>query len=87
MSNPEVWIQLFGGQGSVLLLFLFYENVSGLQPRACLSSQPSTRQAPWVFLCIASHFLAGNMEAELKPTNFSSFLLFCVFLFSQPPAI
>ena len=28
----------------------------------------------------ASHFLAGNWEAELKPTTFSSFLLFGTFL-------
>ena len=32
---------------------------------------------PWV---IASHFLGGNREAELKPITFSSLLLFRVFL-------
>ena len=32
---------------------------------------------PWVTV---SRFLAGNREVELKPTTFSSFLLFCVFL-------
>ena len=37
----------------------------------------------------ASRFLAGNWEAELKPTTFSSFLLFRGFLsllFSLPPS-
>ena len=33
-------------------------------------------------LVTASRFLAGNNEAELKPTTFSSILLFIVFLFS-----
>ena len=40
---------------------------------------------PWVTV---SHFLVGNMEAELKHTTFSSLLLFHVFLsflFSGPP--
>ena len=41
---------------------------------------------PWV---TASRFLAGNSWAELKPTTFSSLLLFRVFffsLFSQTPS-
>ena len=45
----------------------------------------SIQVPPWV---TASCFLARNREAELKPTTFSSLLLFCVFLsfiFSQPP--
>ena len=39
----------------------------------------------WVdsILVTASHFLAGNREAELKPTTFSSLLLFNVFLFLE----
>ena len=41
---------------------------------------------PWV---TASHFLAGNWEAELEPTAFSPLLLFrgfVSFLFSCPPS-
>ena len=41
---------------------------------------PSGSMVPsWV---TASRFLAGNREAELNPTTFSSLLLFCVFLSS-----
>ena len=35
---------------------------------------------PWM---IASCFLAGNTDAELKPTNFSSLILFRVLLSSS----
>ena len=57
-----------------------------------LSSQPLTIPAPQVLFCIgwsiplvphwviASHFLKGNMEPELKHTIFSSLLFFHVFL-------
>ena len=38
---------------------------------------PDSMVPPWV---TASHFLAGNREAELKPATFSSLLLFLVFL-------
>ena len=38
---------------------------------------PGFKVPPWV---TASSFLAGNREAELKPTTFSSLLLFRVFL-------
>ena len=89
-----------GNQGSHVVLF--YVNVSGMHPQSSLSSQPLTILAPQVLLCIrwsiplvplfhtwvtASRFLAGNREAELKPTTFSSLLLFPDFLsffFSLP---
>ena len=38
---------------------------------------PASMVPPWV---TASIFLPGNREAELKPTTFSSLLLFRVFL-------
>ena len=37
-------------KGPVLEFFLFYVNVSGMHPRARLSSQLMTILAPWVFL-------------------------------------
>ena len=33
----EVWVQLLGGQIPALVLFLFYEKVSGMRPRSRLS--------------------------------------------------
>ena len=66
----------------------FYVNVSGIRLRSLLSSQPLTISAPWVLLrfrwsiplvspwVTVSSFLPGNMEAKLKPTTFSSLLLF-----------
>ena len=93
---------MWGGvKGYALLLFLFYVNVSRMHPRSRLSSQTLTVQAPWVHLrvgwlisvfppwVIASRFLAGNREAEVKPITFFSLLLFRVFLsffFSWPPS-
>ena len=38
---------------------------------------PGSLVSPWM---TASHFLAGNREAQLKLTTFSSLLLFCDFL-------
>ena len=67
-------------------------NVSGILPWSLLSSLPLMILAPWVILhigwpipqvphwVITFHFLAWNKEAELKPTTFSSLLLFYVFL-------
>ena len=40
----------FGFRVSMLVLFLFYGNVSEMCPRSHLSSQPLTIPAPWVFL-------------------------------------
>ena len=48
----------------------------GSPPRQVLYP-PGSLVPPWVS---ASRFLAGNREAELKPTTFSSLLLFCVFM-------
>ena len=76
----------WGIWGPTLLLFLFYVNVSGMRPRFRLPFQPLTIPAPWIFLLlgwsiilvpfwiIASRFLAGNRETELKPTTSSSLL-------------
>ena len=92
-----------GEQRPALVLFLFYVYVSGMRPRSCLSShsliKPAFRailHAGWFIensvstLVTASLFLAGNREAELNPTTFSSLLLFRVFLsflFPTPTAI
>ena len=83
------------------MLFLLYVNVSGMLPWSHLSSQPLTIPAPWIFLRIGwsitlvppwvttFRFLAGNIEDELKPINFSSFLLLNVVfpLFLSPLAV
>ena len=86
-----------------LLLFLFYVNVPGMRPQSLLGPptfddtgslgsprqvvySPGSMVPPWV---TASRFLAKNREDELKPTTFSSLLLFCVFLsflFFWPPS-
>ena len=84
----------FSFWGLELVLFLFYVNVSGMLLQSHLSSQPLTIPAPWVFLyigssiplvppwVIASHFLVRNGDTELKPTAFSSLLLFGSFFYS-----
>ena len=82
----------------VLMLFLFYVNVSGMYPQSHLPSQPLMILAPWVILHVGwsipmvstlgnhLYLLTWNREAELKPTTFSSlqklFLVFLSFLFS-----
>ena len=61
----------------LLVLPPFDDNGSlGYPPRRVVY-RPASIIPPWVN---ASHFLAENKEAELKPTTFSSLLLFCVFL-------
>ena len=86
-----IWIQLLGVRGVALVLLLFYVYLAGMHPQYHLSSQPLTIPTPWVFLgwsislvlpwVTVSHFLARNRENELKPSNFSSLLLFLSFLF------
>ena len=49
----------------------------GFDNTGSLGFPPRREVPPWVTV---SCFLAGNREAELKPTTFSSFLLFSVFL-------
>ena len=68
-------------KGAALMLFLFYVNVSGMRQRFRLFSQLLTISAPWIHWVTASRFLAGNMEAELKPRlSFTpTFLCFPVF--------
>ena len=88
-------------RGPALVLFLFYVTLSRMLLWSHLSSRPLTIPAPWVLLRIgwsillvppwvtAFRFFAGNREAELKPTTFSSLLLFHIFLsllFSWPPS-
>ena len=75
-----VWVQLLGGQGTSARVILLYVNVSGMRPRSRLSSQPLTKPTLWAIPAsgglsplvppsvTASRFLAGNREAELKPT-------------------
>ena len=45
-----VWVQLLGVKGPVLVLFLFYVNVSGIGLRSRLLFQPLTIPSPWVLL-------------------------------------
>ena len=46
-----VWVQLLGVRKPILMLFLFYVNVSGMHLQSHLSSQPLTIATPWVLLC------------------------------------
>ena len=89
VCDLNVWII-----GHMVMSFWFYVNVSGTHSWSWLFSQLLMLQAPWVIfhrvvyhpsvstLMTASHFLAGNREAELKPTTFSFFLLLLVFCLS-----
>ena len=89
-----VWIHLFRGQGVhgrvilvlceciwnarvVLLVHPNFDDTSslGYPPRWVAYHPLSSTLVP------ASRFLAGNREGELKPTPFSSLLIFRVFLF------
>ena len=91
MGRGESKFNSWGSGGSALVLFLFYVNVTGMRPRSRLSSQPLEIPASWVLLQVwwsiplvppwitASRFLAENRVAVLKPTTFSSLLLFLVF--------
>ena len=68
---------------AVSLVLSAFDNAGflGFPPRQVVYS-PGSMVTPRV---TASRFLAGNREAELKPTTFSSFLLFrdiLSFLFS-----
>ena len=89
-----VWLQLLEAQGArarvilvlrecvwnapVSLVLPAFDHTSSLGslPRQVVYS-PGSMVPPWV---IAFRFLAGNKEAELKPSTFSSLLLFHVFL-------
>ena len=52
MGWGESGFNCWGVQWPASMLFLFYGNVSGMQPRSHLSSQPLTIPAPWVLLHI-----------------------------------
>ena len=87
----ESGFNCWGVRGPVILLFLFYANVSGICSRSRFSSQPLTTLAAWIllrvwwsiplvppFVTVSLRSLAGNREDELISTTFSSLLLFCV---------
>ena len=96
-----IWVQLLGGQGAnarvililyeciwnepaVSLVLPAFDDTGSLDspPRQVVYS-PGSMLPPWV---TASSFVAGNREADLNPTTFSSPLLFLSFLFSGPPS-
>ena len=91
----EVWFQLLGGQEAcahvilvlreyilngptVSLVLPAFEDTGSLgSPLRQVVYLLGSMVPPWV---TASRFLAGNREAELKPTTFSLLLLFRSFL-------
>ena len=96
----RVWVQLLGGQEACTCVILILceciwnapavslvlpalDDTSSLgSPPHPMVYPPGSIVPPWVTV---SHFLAGNREVELKPTTFSSLLLFhgsLSFLFS-----
>ena len=92
-----VWVHLLGFQvrdrvilvvceciWNALLVLLglptFYDTGSLCYPSHWVAYQPSDST-----LMTASRFPAGNREAKLKPTTFSSLLLFSVFCFYSSP--
>ena len=85
-------VQLLGGEGAndrvilVLRECIWNTPAVSIVLSASLGSPPRGGLSPWVN---ATRFLAGNREAELKPTTFSSLLLLHFFLSSSPnpPAI
>ena len=88
-----VWVKLLEGQGTrarvilvlrecilnapvVLLVLPAFDDTDSLgSPPRQVVYPPGSIVPPWV---TASHLLAGNREAELKPSTFSSLLLSCV---------
>ena len=97
MGWEESGFICWGGFGGPHMLVLFYVNVCRMCLQSHLSSQPLTIPSPQIILhirwCItqgpASHFLAGNREAELKPPLslhfFFSVFSFCFLFFSSSP--
>ena len=86
-----VWAQLLGGQGACARVILFFCECIWNAVAVSLVTPAFDGTVSWVLLRVgwsiplvppwvtASRFLAGNREAELKPTTFSSLLLFHVF--------
>ena len=75
-----VCVQLLGVRGPATVLFLFYVNVYAVSlvfpafdDTGSLGSPPRRVVPTWV---TAFRFLGVNKEAELKPTIFSSLILF-----------
>ena len=62
---------------TVFLVFLIFDTSFLGSPSHQVVYPHGSMVPPWV---TASHFLAGNMDAKLKPTTLSSLLLFYVFL-------
>ena len=95
VGQGEVWAQLLGGQGAralvilvlreciwnaskVSLVLLVFDVTGSLgSPLRQVVYPPISMVPPWV---TASRLLAENRETELKPTTFSSLLVFCIFL-------
>ena len=98
MGWGESGFSSWGFRGPTLVLFLLYLNVTRMHQQFRFSSQPLTILAPWVLhiggsiplvppWVTASHFLAGNREAELKPTAFSSLPSISVLSLPLPPSL
>ena len=97
INRVEGEFSYWGIRRSILMLFLFYMNVSGMRLWSCLSSQPLMILAPWVLLYIwwsfplvppwvtASHFLVWNKEAELKPSLSLHFYFSMISCLSSSP--
>ena len=63
---------------AVLLVLPTFDDTGSLgSPPRQMVLPPGSMIPPWL---TASRFLAGNREANLKPTTFSSLLLFRVFM-------
>ena len=91
----EVWVQLWGGREArarvvlvlceciwnapaVSLLLPVFDDTDSLgSPPRQVVCPPGFMVPPWVTV---SRFFSANREYELKPTTFSSLLLFRVFL-------
>ena len=52
MGWGESVFNCWGVRRPEIVLFLFYVNVSGMNPRYRLSSHPLTILTPWVILCV-----------------------------------
>ena len=81
-KHPRVILVLpecIWNMSTVSLVLPAFDNTHSLgSPPHQVVYPPDSMVSPWV---TASHFIVGNREAELKPTTFSSLLLFCFPIF------